>query len=127
MVAAEYAHLSRLRCAGPPGRPGCCGAPAPKHHVARPCLLDPSERRRGRDCQSPSTESTHPRYLLGLGGRAAQLLRKADSMTMDLRRNVTLYMRKTGWLQPESPGARGELWEHEPSGLSLPVPFKVSE
>jgi hypothetical protein len=48
-------------------------------------------------------------------------------MTMDLRRNVTLYMRKTGWLQPESPGARGELWEHEPSGLSLPVPFKVSE
>lgn len=48
-------------------------------------------------------------------------------MSIDLHRNVTLYLENTGWLRPEAPGIRGELWDHEPSGLSLPVPFEVTE
>lgn len=48
-------------------------------------------------------------------------------MTTDLRRNVTLYLERTGWLRPAMPGERGELWGHEPSGLFLPVPFKVPD
>lgn len=48
-------------------------------------------------------------------------------MTLDLQRNLSLYLVAHGWTSTRDPGLAGRLWDHSGTDLSVAVPQEVRE